>query len=208
MPLRTHELHPAIVHAPLVLLPATAVVDLLSALSPRDRRLDRVSRRLWWATAGGSLFVGLTGMAAANEIEVRSDRARDMMFLHGMGNFMLVLSAFGVAAWRARNRATLTSAVTGLVASGASMYTAYLGGELVYSHGAGVKPLGGAAAETPALFSKEGPGRLARDAFRGLGWLLSRGYRAVTGREKVDRAALGPIAEVGATDGSQAQPTM
>ena len=204
MPMRTHELHPSIVHAPLVLLPATALLDLLAALSPRDRRLDRVARRLWWATAGGSLLVGLTGMAASQEIEPRSDRARDVMFLHGIGNFMLVVSAFGVAAWRSRNRASLTSAVTGLVASGASFYTAYLGGELVYTHGVGVKPLGGAAAEAPPLFSREGPSRLARDAFRGLGWLLSRGYRAVTGREKVDRAALGPIAEVGA---GEAQPT-
>lgn len=194
MPMRTHELHPSIVHAPLVLLPATAVVDLLAALRPFDRRLDRVARRLWWATAGGALFVGLTGMAASQEIEVRDDRARDVMFLHGMGNFGLVLAAFGVAAWRSRNHASLTSAAAGLVASGASMYTAYLGGELVYSHGAGVKALGGAAAEAPALLSTQAPGRLARDAFRGLRWLLGRGARAVKGEQKVDAAALGPIA--------------
>ena len=195
MPMRTHELHPSVVHAPLALIPAAAVVDLLAALSPRDRRLDRVGRALWWATAGGGLLVGLTGMAASQEIELRSDRARDMMFLHGIGNFGLVLSAFGVAAWRARNPASLTSAAAGLLAAGASVYTAYLGGELVYSHGAGVKPLGGAAAEAPALFSAQGAKRLTRDAGRGLSWLLSRGWRAVTEREKVDRGALGPIAE-------------
>jgi len=197
MTMRTHELHPSIVHAPLVLLPATAILDLLAALRPLDRRLDRAARRLWWATAGGALFVGLAGMAASQEIELRNDRARDMMFLHGIGNFGLVLSAFGVAWWRTRNRASMTSAAAGLLASTASIYTAYLGGELVYSHGAGVKALGGAAAEAPALFSKAAPGRLARDAVRGLGWLLSRGRRAVTGRQRVERAALGPIAEVG-----------
>ncbi len=194
MPLRTHELHPSIVHAPLVLLPAAAVVDLLAALSPRDRRLDRAGVGLWWATAGGGLLVGLAGMAASQEIDLRSDRARDMMFLHGIGNLGLVLSALGVAAWRSRNRASLTSAAAGLLAAGAAVYTAYLGGELVYSHGAGVKPLGGAAAETPPLFSGEGAARLARDAGRGLSWLLGRGWRAVTEREKVDRGALGPIA--------------
>jgi uncharacterized membrane protein len=195
MAMRTHELHPSIVHAPLVLLPATAIVDLLAALSPLDRRLDRVARRLWWATAGGSLFVGLTGMAASQEIELRDERTRDMMFLHGIGNFTLVLSAFGVAAWRTRNRATLTSAVAGLLASAASIYTAYLGGELVYSHGAGVKALGGATAESLPLLSRQAPGRLARDAVRGLGWLLSRGRRAVSGRQKVDRTALVDVAE-------------
>jgi uncharacterized membrane protein len=195
MAMRTHELHPSIVHAPLVLLPATAIVDLLAALSPLDRRLDRVARRLWWATAGGSLFVGLTGMAASQEIELRDERARDMMFLHGIGNFTLVLSAFGVAAWRTRNRATLTSAVAGLLASAASIYTAYLGGELVYSHGAGVKALGGAAAGSLPLLSRQAPARLARDAYRGLAWLLSRGRRAVSGRQKVDRTALADVAE-------------
>ncbi len=197
MALRTHELHPSLVHAPLVLLPATAIVDLLAALRPLDRRLDRVARRLWWGTAAGSLFVGLTGMAASQEIELSDDLGRDKMFLHGIGNFTLVLAAFGVAAYRTRHRATLTSAIAGLVASTASIYTAYLGGELVYTHGAGVKRLGGAAAEAPALFSARAPGRLARDAVRGLGWLLSRGTRAVSGRQRVDRGALGAIAEVG-----------
>jgi hypothetical protein len=118
-----------------------------------------------------------------------------MMFLHGIGNLGLVLSAFGVAAWRSRNPASLSSAAAGLLAAGAAIYTAYLGGELVYSHGAGVKPLGGAAVEAPALFSGAGAARLARDAGRGLSWLLARGWRAVAGGQKVDRGALGPIAE-------------
>jgi uncharacterized membrane protein len=204
MPMRTHELHPSLVHAPLAMLPATALLDLLAAARPFDRRLDRAGRRLWWATAGGALFVGLTGMAASQEIEVRDERAREVMFLHGMGNLLLVLSAFGVAAWRSRNRATFTSAAAGVLASAASVYTGYLGGELVYAHGAGVKALGGAAAEAPPLLSARAPGRLARDAARGLGWLDSRGRRAFTGREKVDRDALGPIAEVGA--GAAARP--
>jgi hypothetical protein len=77
------------------------------------------------------------------------------------------------------------------------MYTAYLGGELVYSHGAGVKALGGATAEAPALLSSAAPGRLSRDALRGLGWLLRRGKRAASGEEKVERGALLPTASDG-----------
>lgn len=197
MAMRTHELHPALVHAPLALLPTAAIVDLVAASLPRDRRLDRFGRTLWWATAGSALAAGLAGMAASQEIELRSDRARDMMFLHGIGNAGLVVAALGVAAWRSRNRANLTSALAGLVAAGAAAYTAYLGGQLVYTHGAGVTALGGAAAEAPALFSRAGPARLGLDAVRGLGWLLSRARRAASGRERVDRTALGPIAEVG-----------
>ena len=205
MPMRTHELHPSIVHAPLVLLPATAFIDLLAAVRPLDRRLDRAGRRLWWTTAGGALLVGLTGMAASQEIDVRDPRARDVMFLHGIGNFALVLAAFGVAAWRTANRASMTSACAGLAASAASLYTAYLGGELVYSHGAGVKALGGAAARTPPLLSSAAPGRLAGDAVRGLVWLLSRGRRAATGEERVERGALAPTISEGA--GTVASPS-
>src|SRR6266540_3681364 len=115
MPMRTHELHPAMVHAPLTLLPAAAIVDLLAVARPRDRALDGFGRTLWWATFGSALGAGLAGMAASQEIELEADRARDMMFLHGIGNFTLVLAAGGVAAWRARNRASTTSAVAGLV---------------------------------------------------------------------------------------------
>jgi uncharacterized membrane protein len=197
MSMRTHELHPSLVHAPLVLLPAAAMVDLLAALSPRDRRLDRAGAGLWWGTVAAGLAAGLAGMAASQEIELPDERARDRMFVHGIGNVALLLSALGVASWRSRHRASLTSAATGLLAAGAATYTAYLGGELVYSDGAGVKPLGGAAAAAPALFSRQAPGRLGRDAVRGLRWLLSRGLEAVSGRRRVDRGALGPIAEAG-----------
>ncbi|MFT3913821.1 MAG: hypothetical protein QM704_06845 [Anaeromyxobacteraceae bacterium] len=197
MTLRTHELHPAIVHAPLALLPFAAGVEVLAAVRPRDRRLDRFGRRLWWTTAGSALLVGLTGMAASQEIELESPQARDKLFLHGIGNFGLVAAAFGVAAWRSAHRASATSAASAIVATAASVYTAYLGGDIVYAHGAGVKVLGGPPAQNPGLFSREAPGRLARDAGRGLAWLLRRAGRAITGKERVDRAALGPIAEVG-----------
>lgn len=197
MAMRTHELHPSLVHAPLALLPAAAIVDVLAAARPRNRELDRLGRALWWATAASGLVTGLTGMAASQEIQLDTDHARDMMFLHGLGNLGLVVSALGVAAWRSRHRGSATSAAAGLLAAGVATYTAYLGGELVYAHGAGVVRLGGAAAEAPALFSRAAPGRLVRDAVGGLSWLLRRGARALSGRERVDRSALGPIAEAG-----------
>ncbi len=197
MPLRTHELHPSLVHAPLTLLPLTAFVDLAAALRPRDRRLDRLGHRLWWVTAGTGLAAGLAGMAASQEVGVEDDRVRDMMFLHGLGNFGLVLAAFGMASFRGGHPSNLTGAMTGLLASGAAIYTAYLGGQLVYAHGTGVKTVDPHAADAPLLFSGEGAARLATDAARGLSWLVRRAYRAVTGEERIDRAALGPIAEAG-----------
>lgn len=193
MPMRTHELHPSIIHAPLALLPAAALVDLVAAARPRDRTLDRVGRNLWWATAASGALAGLAGMAASQEIEPGDAHARDMMFLHGAGNVALVASALGVALLRTARRASLTTGIAGLAAAGAALYTAYLGGELVYAHGVGVRAMGNGE-ESPPLFSREAPGRLAADAGKGLAWLVRRAFDAVTGRERIEREALGPIA--------------
>jgi uncharacterized membrane protein len=198
MSMRTHELHPALVHAPLTLLPAAAAVDLLAAGRPRDRMLDGLGRTLWWATAASGLLAGLAGMAASQEIELPGETTRDMMFLHGMGNLAVVVSALGVALLRTGRKASYTTAAAGLAATGAAVYTAWLGGELVYTHGAGVTRLGGAQAEAPALFSRAAPGRLARDAVRGLAWLFQRGSRAVRGEQPIQRSALGPLAAAAA----------
>ncbi len=197
MPMRTHELHPSMVHLPLTLLPLTAFVDLAAATRPRDRRLDRLGRRLWWTASGLSLATGLAGMAASQEVEPADGRTRDMMFLHGIGNFGLVLAAFGMATYRSRHPSNLTVAVAGLLASGAAIYTAYLGGELVYAKGLGVKGLDARASQAPPLLSAAGARRLGTDAVAGLSWLLTRAARALRGVERIDRAALGPIAEVG-----------
>jgi uncharacterized membrane protein len=195
--LRTHELHPSLVHLPLTLLPAAALADLAAALRPRDRRLHRAGARLWTATAAAAAVTGLTGLAASQEVDLPSKRARDMLFLHGAGNAVILIAAAAIALRRARRPADFTSAAAGLLAAGAATYTAYLGGELVYTHGAGVTRLGGRAAEAPPLFSRAGPARLATDAVRGVGWLAARAWRAVTSRERVDRRALGAVAEAG-----------
>jgi uncharacterized membrane protein len=200
MPMLTHELHPALVHAPLTLLPTAAIVDLSATFLPRAHPLHRVGRNLWWATAASGLLAGLAGMAASQEIDLTDgaadpDRARDRMFLHGIGNLMLVTSALGIAVYRTRRRANLTTALSGLAATGAAVWTAYLGGELVYAHGAGVKAMGPGQQRVPALFSRQAPGRLARDAARGLAWIARRAAAAFSGRQKIQREALGPISD-------------
>jgi uncharacterized membrane protein len=197
MPMRTHELHPTLIHAPLVLLPAAAAVEVWAATSSsrvKRRALDAVGSRLWWGTAASGLLAGLAGMAAAKEIAPQDEEVQKAMWAHGMGNFTLVLSAFGVAAWRSGHRAGPVTAALGVGAVMASLYTAWLGGSLVYGHGAGVKGAGGVA-DSPALLSREAPGRLAKDAIAGLGWLLSTTRDVVTGRRKLAARDVAPGSE-------------
>jgi uncharacterized membrane protein len=196
MPMRTHELHPTLIHAPLVLLPAAVTAELLAATSRRRIRrmvLDRAARTLWWGAAGTGLAAGLAGMAAARQVHVPDRRAQDAMFVHGIGNLGLVLAAFGIAAWRSRHRASLPTAILGGAAVDAALYTAWLGGGLVYGHGVGVKAMPGAAEDaSPPLFSAQAPGRLVKDAIGGLGWLLQRAVDLARGRDRLQLREIAP----------------
>jgi uncharacterized membrane protein len=197
MPMRTHELHPTLIHAPLVLLPASAAVEAWAATTPSRRKrrlLDAVGRRLWWGTVGSGLLAGAAGMAAAREVSPEDPIVQHAMWAHGMGNFTLVLAALGVATWRSGHRASAATAMLGAGAVAASIYTAWLGGSLVYSHGAGVKGAGGVA-DAPALLSREAPARLLKDAAAGFGWLLRHGVDVLRGRAGVGARAIAPGSE-------------
>ncbi|MFL5274479.1 MAG: DUF2231 domain-containing protein [Anaeromyxobacteraceae bacterium] len=208
MAMQLHELHPTLIHAPLVLLPAAAFTDLAAASSGWGARrlvLDATGRRLWWAGVGGALVAGLAGMAASQEIRLDEPAARDAMWLHGMGNFGILLAGAGLAAWRSSHRATALTAALGVGAVGAAVYTAWLGGELVYTHGAGVKGLPAGARsgveDSPQLFSASTPWRFVRDAAMGMAWLFRRGGRLAARKEPLAPAAMkaGEQASPGAT---------
>jgi uncharacterized membrane protein len=194
MAMRLHELHAATIHAPLVVIPTAAAVDLAAAITG-NRSYARLGRTLWWVGAGSGLFAGLAGMAASQQVRADDQRTRDMIWLHGIGNFALVLGALGISLWRSARAPTVTQASIGLGASAASLYTAYLGGEMVYGHGVGVKAMpgytGSGVEDSPPLLSARTPGKFLRDAIAGLVWLFRRGRQAALGREPVPRQSFG-----------------
>ena len=193
MEMRVHELHPTLIHAPLALLPSTVVVDLAAALTG-NQKLDNAARTLWWTTAASGLLAGFAGMAASQEVKA-DQHSRDMMFLHGLGNVGIVLGAFGVAVWRTGHRSSLLSSLVGMGAFALATYTGWLGGEMVYTHGVGVKELTMKGEDldvlSPALATRQAPVRLLRDAVKGLGWLLGRARHVFSGREQLDPSAFG-----------------
>jgi uncharacterized membrane protein len=172
-----HELHPSLVHAPLALLPTATVADLL-ALGTGDRAWEKVGRRLWVAGTTSALFAGLAGLAASQEVRAQSPAVRDMMFLHGAGNALISLGALGVTLWRLGHRPTLAQCAVAVGAVGAAVYTASLGGKMVYEHGVGINAMPEEAAQGtrkgPPLLSREAPAALLRDAAAGLRWVLAR----------------------------------
>jgi len=80
MAMRVHELHAAMIHTPLVLLPAAALVDL-GAATTGDARRAALGRRLWWLGVGAAGLAGVAGLAASQEIKADDSHAEDMMWL-------------------------------------------------------------------------------------------------------------------------------
>jgi uncharacterized membrane protein len=205
MGMRVHELHAAMIHTPLVLLPAAALVDL-GAATTGDARRAALGRRLWWLGVGAAGLAGVAGLAASQEIKADDSHAEDMMWLHGAGNFAILLGGVGLALWRTFRRPSVAQAAIGLGASALAMYTAYLGGEMVYAHGVGVRPMPRVAPagvrRSPPVLSREAPGTFVRDAISGFAWLIRRTAQAFTGRRGVDRRAfaIGRLAELPASD--------
>jgi uncharacterized membrane protein len=192
--MHVHELHAATVHAPLVVLPAAALVDLAASLSG-DRRQAALGRKLWWWGVGAGALAGVAGLAASQEIKAEDARSEDMMWLHGAANFAILLGATGIALWRSFRRPSVASAAVGLGACGAALYTAYLGGEMVYAHGVGVRTMPWIAPtgvrRSPAVASASAPAAFLRDAVVGFAWLVRRTLRAFSGRQPVSRGAYG-----------------
>jgi uncharacterized membrane protein len=194
MGMRVHELHAAMVHGPLAILPTAAAVDLAASITG-NRHQARFGRQLWWVGAGSGLLAGVAGMAASQEVKSDGPRTSDMIWLHGIGNLGLVLGAIGMVAWRRSHPPSKTQATLGLVACGLSLYTAYLGGEMVYGHGIGVRAMPGYVATgvdaSPPVLSRAAPATFVRDAFEGLRWLVGRTWDALAGRKPIDRGAFG-----------------
>jgi uncharacterized membrane protein len=194
MAMHVHELHAASTHAPLVVLPAAALVDLAAALSG-DRRQAALGRKLWWWGVGAGALAGVAGLAASQEIKAEDARSEDMMWLHGVANFAIVLGATGIALWRTFRRPSVGAAAVGLGACGVAVYTAYLGGEMVYARGVGVRTMPWIAPtgvrRSPSVLSTAAPGVFLRDAVKGLAWLVRRTVRALAGRQPVSRGAYG-----------------
>jgi len=194
MAMRVHELHAASVHTPLVLLPAAALVDLAASLSG-DRRQAALGRKLWWLGVGAAAVAGVAGMAASQEIKAEDARSEDMMWLHGVANVAILLGATGIALWRSFRRPSVASSAVGLGACGVAVYTAYLGGEMVYAHGVGVRTMPWIAStgvrQSPSVLSRSAPAAFLRDALAGFGWLVRRAVRVLSGRQPVSRGAYG-----------------
>ena len=157
MPPRLQEIHPAIVHFPIAVLPLALGADLIGRLTG-SRALSEVGRVLMPVAAAGAAVSAVTGLIAQEEVNA-SGVAGDILVTHRNLNLSLTAITALMAARRwSEDEAGAGYLALGLAGLGALSYSAYLGSKMVYEHGVGVKPADGVAAgESPAITPSEAP---------------------------------------------------
>lgn len=167
MGMQLQEVHPALVHFPIALLPLAIGADALGKLG-RNQELSTIGKWGIAAAAGSGLVAGIFGLIAQQEVNVEG-QAKDMLITHRDLNLGAVGMMIGMAVRRARRKKpTLAYLATGAALIGAVTYSAYLGGHMVYADGVGVEKAGGLAGNVPE-FGQDATGSIARRAARDLG---------------------------------------
>ena len=151
MAIRLQQMHPALVHLPIALLPLAVGADLLGCITGNKSLLSFGQKAICIAAAG-AVASAVTGLIAGEEVNVKG-ASQDMRMTHRNLNFVATLVASCMAVWRAEHHKP-NAAYLGVGAAGVGVlaYTAYLGGKLVYDVGVGVEPAHGVyRADAPAL---------------------------------------------------------
>jgi uncharacterized membrane protein len=162
MTMRLQEIHPALVHAPIVLLPVSIVADTLGTVGGSPT-LREVGRRTMPLAAASSLLAGLAGFVAQEAVSTDAE-ARDLLITHRTLNLGVVTLSFLLA--RARTlmeKASPAYLLAGMAGLGVMTYSAYLGGKMVYQHGVGVASSGGIDADRASEISLDSVPEVARD---------------------------------------------
>jgi uncharacterized membrane protein len=136
-----HPLHPALVHLPMGLLLSTPLWD---ALAWRGGGA-------WWTVAAATCGLGVLGAlvaavaGVADLLTLEPDSPAQRTALWHMVVMLVAVSAFGATLLVRRGDAPTGGALTAVLACDAAGLVSlglggFLGGELVYRHGAGVHP--------------------------------------------------------------------
>lgn len=153
MAIHLQEMHPALVHFPVALLPLAVGADAVGRLTDNQPALSFGQIAICIA-AVGAIGAAVTGLIAGEEVNVEGP-SQDMLITHRNLNFIATVVATGMAIWRINEgKPSAAYFAAGAVGICILAYTAYLGGKLVYGVGVGVDPAHGVyRADAPALKS-------------------------------------------------------
>lgn len=139
------NLHPLFVHFPIVLLPLFFVMDVLGAITKKDAWRAYASLLLYTGTAFALVTV-VTGLLAAKSVP-HGEAVHEIMETHEHLAILILLLSATLSVWRINMQNAVQESVhyvflsfAGLVAL-LLIFTADLGGLMVYQHGVAVTPV-------------------------------------------------------------------
>jgi len=145
------NLHPAVVHFPLALLPAAVLFDLVLLVWARAAWADRAAAWLYSLSAIAALVAARAGEAAEDSVGALAPAARDLLHEHerlaDRAIWLLVALAILriIATWRDRHTGVVPRGLFrlillagGLAAIALLASVADHGGRMVYRHGVAV----------------------------------------------------------------------
>jgi uncharacterized membrane protein len=142
MSMRLQEIHPALVHFPIALLPTSIMADALGRATG-NRSLLELGRLTMPVAAASAALAGIFGLVSQQAVEL-DDETTDLLITHRNLNLGAIALTAVMAATRMRaRRPSLGYLAAGLAGMATVTYSAYLGGHMVYEHGVGVSEAGG-----------------------------------------------------------------
>ncbi len=172
MAIRLQEVHPALVHFPIALLPLTVAADLAGSITGDDR-LSRLGRWGMVASAASAALAGVAGLIAQEEVNVEGPSMDTLITHRNLNLGVLALTTALAVRRQSERRAGPAYLAAAAAAVGALLYSGYLGGKVVYEYGVGVQPAPGPRGGVyqgggPALTATNAP-RVLRSAAHDLG---------------------------------------
>lgn len=149
MSLRLQEIHPAVVHFPIALIPAALGLDAIGRATGKQGLMD-AGRALMPVAAASAVVSAAAGVLAQGALRYPDETGRELLVTHSHVNAVVTAGTIALAALRWRRGGNAPS--NSYLAAGAGIlaaigYSASLGGKMVYEHGLGVKPAGGVIEE-------------------------------------------------------------
>jgi len=166
MSMRLSEIHPSLVHFPLALLPFAIGADAVGNATG-NRKLNYAGKVAIAGAAISASLAGIFGLVAQEEVSL-DDEGEKILHTHRTLNVAALGALTTMAVVRAgRRKPSAGYLVAGFAALAVTVFSAYLGGKLVYDHGAGVKRIGVGTSD-PEITSRRAAAQMARDLGRGI----------------------------------------
>jgi len=141
-------IHPMIVHFPIALLLTATLISFLAVLFKNKR--EELKTVLYWIMILGALSV-LAALASGLYEDARGvvhdDAIHKIMEVHKLLGFIITAAFVSLTLWfvfrksKIKYRELLIITLFLVATSSVLVYSAYLGGKMVYEEGTGVKPM-------------------------------------------------------------------